>query len=175
MAINVIDEQTIDYRVYHADIPTPIGTATVEAPTLTPLTAEITGAGIGGSYESPTIGAFESMELVLNFRTVTGDTGSLMSPDDVLLTLRAAVQAHDGATGKAITVAQRLLMRGRFKETDLGTLEVGAIAEQSLTFEVTMLKLYRDGLEQIAIDKLNGVYRTNGIDHMAGVRSALGE
>ena len=41
--------------------------------------------------------------------------------------------------------------------------------------DVFCLKLEIDGAEKIELDKFNYIYRVEGVDYLAGVRSALGK
>lgn len=174
MAINVVPERTINYRVSVEGQRDPVGTATVDLPELTPMTDTISGAGIAGEYDSPTIGHLESMSVTLNFRTITGSMASLARPGAIDLTLRASMQQYDSATGITSTSRVRIAIRGINKGLALGSIEPSAVTDSTVEFEVLALRLFVDDKEVIGIDKAAFKYVVNGIDYLAQVRADLG-
>ena len=68
--VNKIPEKTIAFNVYR-DGTVLMGVATVELPQLQAMTETISGAGIAGEIDSPTLGHFQSMTAKLSFRTKT--------------------------------------------------------------------------------------------------------
>ena len=64
-----LPEQTISFRVYH-DGTDQIGVATIDLPELSYMTESLSGAGIAGEIDSPTLGMTESMTLIMSFNSV---------------------------------------------------------------------------------------------------------
>ena len=58
---------------------------------------------------------------------------------------------------------------------NIGKLAVGEMTDTKTEFEVLYLKLTIDDKERIELDKFNYIYRVEGTDYLAGVRSALGK
>ena len=58
---------------------------------------------------------------------------------------------------------------------NVGKLAVGEMTDTKTEFEVFYLKLTIDGKEKIELDKFNYIYKVEGTDYLAGVRSALGK
>lgn len=170
---NQIPERLINYKVYK-DGTTPLGVATVDLPDIESMTDTVTGAGIAGEIDSPTLGHFGSMGLTLNWRTLTGDATSLAAPQSHHLEFRGSIQVNDAGNGIIKTAPVRVVTRCTPKRIGLGSLEVAAAMDASNEFEVTYLKLFVGGVERLEIDKYNFVYKVNGVDHLASVRKDLG-
>lgn len=62
-------EQTIAYRVYH-DGNDLIGVATLEMPEVKYMTETLSGSGVAGEIENPTIGITESLSVKFSFTSV---------------------------------------------------------------------------------------------------------
>lgn len=169
-----IDEQLIDARVTAVGNPRPLGYVTMTLPDLTPAGVDVRGGGILGTYSSKGWGAFESHQFSMTFRSISQDLTFLMTPHEHVLTVRAAQQTLEGGTGRSGVAAMRYVLRGRFATANLGELSPNEEANTQIDIEPTMLKIFRDGREIFALDKLNGVYRVNGVDMMAEVEAALG-
>ena len=75
-----VPEKLINYRVYK-DSTDYIGLADVTLPTLEAMTETVSGAGIAGEVDSPTLGHYGSMETVLNWRTLEKTNMGLAAPN----------------------------------------------------------------------------------------------
>ena len=65
----------------------------VTLPDFEAISETISGPGILGEIDDPTIGHFGSQEIEIPFRNITDDTFILMNPgDEVNITLRGAIQ-----------------------------------------------------------------------------------
>lgn len=173
MAINPIPERTINYRVYN-DSNDILGMATVDLPDIEAMTDTVSGAGIAGEVESPTLGHFGSMETTINWRTITENAVDLYAQKQHHLEFRSAQQISDVAAGTLTSQQVRLVMRCVPKNLELGSLEASAATDSSSTFEVVYLKIFIDGKEVIEIDKYNFKYVVNGEDLLQVVRQHLG-
>lgn len=71
-----VPEKLINFRVYK-DSTDYIGLADVTLPSLEAMTETVSGAGIAGEVDSPTLGHMGSMETVLNWRTLEKTTWNL--------------------------------------------------------------------------------------------------
>lgn len=147
------------------------GLIDAEMPSITFLTDTISGAGIAGELDSALIGQTEAMETVLNFRLPTKEALELMSPNGTKLTLRAGMQTIDKSTGTTLPQGFRVVMSIKPKGLELGSLTVGEGTETSVTFEVLAISVYVADASIVEIDKLNGVFRINGVDYLAPYKS----
>ncbi len=171
--INKIPETTIAFNVYLSGT-TLMGVATVELPQLQAMTETISGAGIAGEIDAPTMGQFQAMSAKLSFRTKTSNFIELLAPKSHHLDLRAAVQYDDAGAGALVAMPERIVLRGAPKTGNLGKLELAKPQDSELELEVTYLKIVQDGNEVLELDKLNFIFSVNGKDYLADVRSALG-
>lgn len=125
----------------------------------------------GGEVDSPTIGQFASSQVEIPFRSLTEDIFRLMNPlKAVDITLRASQQEMDG-NGDIVFKGIRAVFRGRPKTLAPGSVKKGSGTSTTLTIEWTYYLLELDGKKMVEIDKLNSVFRVNGIDIMAKTKS----
>ena len=109
----------------------------MELPSIKMKTSTIEGVGVGGEIDSPTIGQFESLEAKLKFNTLYSSATDLMNPlNTVNLTLRAAQQVYDKTGGYAFK-GLRIVMGGRVKEFNPGTVKKGDAMDAETTLELT--------------------------------------
>ena len=96
---NYIPEKINDFNTY-LDGNKMIGVAaSVTLPEVKMKTSTVSGAGINGEIDSPTIGQFESMEQEIDFNVLYSSAMDMLSPLSVVnLTLRAAQQVYDITT-----------------------------------------------------------------------------
>ncbi len=93
---NYIPEKINEYNAY-LDGTKMIGVAaSVTLPEVNMKTSTVSGVGVNGELDSPTIGQFESMEQEIQFNTLYSSAMDMLSPlSTVNLTLRAAQQVYD--------------------------------------------------------------------------------
>jgi P2 family phage contractile tail tube protein len=143
----------------------------VTLPDFEAVSESISGPGILGEIDDPAIGHFGSQEMEIPFRTFTDDLFALMVPgNSVNLTLRGSIQATSSGGGVSY-VGMRVIVRGRCKSFTGGSLKQGAAMGSSLKLELTYIKIDLDGRSRVELDKLNGVYKLNGVDVLAKVRA----
>ena len=120
----------------------------VKLPEFENVTAEVSGAGLLGSFEE-----------------------NVMDPTKVVdLTLRASQQITETGTGEIDYRGMRVVIRGKQKKFDAGKVKQGEQMDASVTLEVIYLLIEIDGKSKIELDKLNFVYKVNGKDILAKVR-----
>jgi P2 family phage contractile tail tube protein len=174
MSINTVPERLNDFRVYLDGSSDLKGLADIKLPSLENLTETVKGAGIAGEYESPTIGHFKSMQLELNWRSVTDDFLSLIQQKSQLIDCRGAFQEYDAAVGQYKIRQVRILVKGPTAKNDIGKFDKGSTSDGSTSIEVLYLKIDIDGKNMVEIDKLNYKCVINGVDTLADIRNALG-
>ncbi|OPJ63686.1 phage major tail tube protein [Clostridium chromiireducens] len=173
MSINAIPEKIVNYNAY-LDNDKLIGLNTdVTLPKLEQMTSTVSGAGIAGEYESTVPGHFGKIEIDVTFNTVTEQSAELLIPGAKTLVFRASQQSYDVASGaskfRPLKVTTKILSKG----VDLGKLTVGKQTGTKNTFEVIYLKVEENGKELIELDKLNFVFKVNGVDVLAAIRNQI--
>ena len=147
--------------------------ASVTLPEINMKTSTVSGVGVNGELDSPTIGQFESMEQEIQFNTLYSSAMDMLSPlSTVNLTLRAAQQVYD-KTGGYNFKGLRVVEIGRVKSFNPGKVEKGEAMEATITLELTYIMIEVDGVQLLEVDKLNGIYKVNGNDMLAGVNSLV--
>lgn len=173
MAVNVVRDKLINYEVFLSG-QRKLGMADVTLPEVSYKTESISGAGIGGEIDMPTLGQTDSMELGIKWRTINEDVTALLRQDAQDLEIRGANQHYDAGTGKLKVQAVKVFARVLAKKGTFGTFTPAAKADAENTMEVLYLKILIDGKKKVEIDKLNYIHYVDGVDYLASVRGALG-
>lgn len=170
---NPVPEKLINFRTYWEGEDM-IGTADVELPSLEAMTESVSGAGIAGEVDSPTLGHFASMTTTINLRTIPTFTGRIAAQRSHQFDFRGSQQVYNASSGQYETIPVRCVMKATPKNIQLGSFNVGQMTDTSKEYEVTYIKLWVDGVVQVEIDKYNFIALIGGEDFLAGVRRDLG-
>ena len=99
------------------------------------------------------------------------DIFSLANPLEAQeITLRMSKQSTVKASGNIEFKGMRIVFRGRPIAFNAGTLKQGAQMGASVTLEVMYVLIEIDGQQKLELDKLNNVYKVNGVDLLAEVK-----
>ncbi len=130
----------------------------------------VTGAGILGEIAEPTVGYFGDQSMDIPFRLFDDEAAGMIDAlNPIQLEIRGAAQVLDseGATQfKGIRVA----VRGRPTKLALGSLKAGNGMDSAITLSLTYIRIELDGKEVLELDKLNFVYRQNGVDMLEKIK-----
>lgn len=170
-----IPERTVNFNVYDVGTNSLLCCATVDMPEITFSTDEVSGSGIMGKYESPTLGSVESLKLTLNYRVIDESMFQLLKQKKVELDLRQAIQVQDSMTGEYGSVGFTMsVLACPPHSLTLGSVEPGAKNDSKVELEVKALTIWLDGEEQLAIDKNNYILRIDGEDQLQKIKQDLG-
>lgn len=170
---NPIPEKLINFRTFWEGEDM-IGVADVELPALESMSETVSGAGIAGEVDSPTLGHFGSMTTTINLRTIPKFAGKIMAQRAHQFDFRGSQQIYNSANGEYETIPVRCVMKATPKNSELGSFNVGQQTETSKEYEVSYLKMWVDGEIQVEIDKYNFIANIGGTDVLAQVRRDLG-
>lgn len=146
-------------------------TGSVALPTFDAITETISGAGILGEYETGVVGMYSSMPQEIPFGILDDDVFSIMDPGELVdLTFRASAQSTVKSTGAVNYKGMRVVERGRLKNFNPGTLELGKRMGSSVTLELLYILIEIGGKKMLEYDKLNAVFIVNGKDLLEKVR-----
>lgn len=149
-------------------------TSTVNLPDLEAMTQTISGTGILGEYEAAALGHFGAMEQEIPFRVINDDYFKLIDPIGSLnLTLRGAIQLEDKTVMAKGGVGMRIVYRGHVKKIALNRAEQRNFMEATIAFDATYYMVELAGVQRIELDKLNSIYRVNGTDVLAYMRTLI--
>lgn len=170
-----IPEKLVNFRLY-AGVGSleQVAVATLELPKFEAITETISGAGIAGEYDSPTIGHFKSMVLGINFRVFNPAATLLLVPGQQVLSAYSSVQVQDPQLGTLTVSPWRVDVRGQMKSFDPGKMEMGKPTDQKVEFELAKLVLTYDEKKVVEFDRFNFKFEVNGVDYLAAVRSNIG-
>ena len=171
---NIISEKGINFSVYYAG-EDQLGVAEGEFPKLEAMTSEVKGAGIAGAADTVVLGHFNSIKMTLKWRTTTDAFVKLTAHKAHELDLYSAQQDYDAGLGEYRERAVHVFLKAIPVSSTLGSLVVGDSVGTETELEVLYMKLEIDGKERIELDKYNYIYKVDGTDYLAGVRSALGK
>ena len=163
MATRTIPARLSRYNIYDTTRGTskPLGVATVTLPSIKALSDTLSGAGVLGEIDLPTLGQFGSMETEIEWNTISGEAVSLAPGVSKELTFRGEMQT---VTGEGIIqmTGCRVVVKGVCKNLDLGSAENGAATGTTTSMECFYIKVVIGGKDKFELDKLNSVYRVNG-------------
>lgn len=143
----------------------------VTLPDFEAITEPLSGPGLLGEFESVALGHFSSMELEIPFRQMDDDMFKLADQSTALdITLRGAIQFTDGATGGIDSKPMRIVVRGRNKNLSGGKAKQGTGTGSSVKVEIMYILIEIGRTPKIELDKLNFVYKVNGVDLLEKVR-----
>jgi len=173
MNVNSIPEKISNYNVYN-DTDKLVGvSAEVTMPKLEAMSETISGAGIAGEFDSPTPGHFGSIQVEIPFRVLMDQSFKLMVPGAKNIVLRASQQSYDVAGGQINHRPLKITFRGLPKGVDLGTMGVGKQTDTKNTLEVLYIKIEENGKTLLELDKLNFIYKINGVDVLGDIAKQI--
>ncbi|MEF3312613.1 phage major tail tube protein [Paenibacillus sp. GYB004] len=151
-----------------------LGVADVDLPDLEMMSETVSGAGIAGEVDSPTIGHFASMSTTINWRVLERSNFRLARQEAQQIDFRGSIQTFDNVAGTYQQIPVKVTIRGLPKNTPLGSLAAGSTMDNSNELEVIYIKILYDGQNVVEIDKFNFICVIDGVDYLAKVRANLG-
>ena len=173
MAIPAIPSKINNYNVYNvADRLIGVGDE-VHLPDFEALADTISGAGILGELDDPTVGHFSNMEMEIPFRVIDQEAADMMDMTKaVQLTLRAAQQTLT-VEGNTEFRSMRVVVRGKSATLALGSVKSGSAMESSVTLNLSYILVEVGGESLIELDKLNPTFKVRGVDILQKVREMI--
>lgn len=171
-----METRTIKAAVYNRNgkIPKRISDATeVTLPDLEYLSETISGAGMNGEFDLPTLGQFAAATLSIAARSLGDNAIEISAPHTQNLEFRWASQALNETTGDVEVVDKKVIFKGLPKKLGLGKIATNTAEEPALDYEMLALTYISKGVVKIEIDKLNDVFKVNGIDYNAAIKNVL--
>jgi P2 family phage contractile tail tube protein len=146
----------------------------VTLPDFEALTETLSGAGILGEIDEPLLGHFKASEMEIPFRTLNEHMFRLASMSKALnLTLRASTQTIDTGNINTGAMPSRIVIKGKNKAITGGKLKQGEGTGSSIKVEITYIMIEVNNVKKFELDKLNFVYKVNGVDLLAAIRKQV--
>jgi P2 family phage contractile tail tube protein len=171
---NIVPALGINFAVYY-DGEDLVGLAEAELPNLEAMSETIKGAGIAGEMKTIVLGHFSAMTLSLTWRNTTDAFVKLAHQKVHELYLYSSQQDYDAGVGEYRDRKVALFVKAIPSTLNIGKLATASLTDTKTDFEIPYLKLEIDDKERIEVDKLNYIFKVDGVDYLAGVRSALGK
>lgn len=168
----IIPEVVNGFNVYDGDGDIMVGvTDEMSMAELASKVVTVTGAGILGSYEVPVLGHYDAITQEVPFRILYKPVFEFANPmKQVCLNVRGALQVTDKNTGVSDFCGLRYVVKGRCKTITPGNLKPGDAMGAKISIAAVYILYEIEGTKLLEIDKLNNVYRINGVDLMEKVR-----
>ena len=139
-------------------------------PSFEASTETVSGAGILGEIDDPTVGYFGNQEMEIPFRILDNEaTDMLDMTKAVQLEIRGAAQTTN-SEGDIEYQGVRVVVRGRSNKFTPGKLKAGNPMDTSITLSILYILIELDGTSVLELDKLNEVFKINGNDILAKVK-----
>lgn len=148
-------------------------TVSVTYPDLEMLSETLKGAGINGEIDLPTYGQFGSLVIEVSHNGLSKDIVSTFGMATQHLEHRWASQVLNSETGASEVIGKKVIFRGIPKKLGIGSIESNKAEEASSAFEVVYMKYIIGNDAVFEIDKLNDVFKVNGVDYSAAIRAVI--
>lgn len=143
----------------------------VTLPDFESITESLSGSGILGEIDDPTLGHFGSMEMEIPFKTMDKDLFVLADDmSSVTITLRGAIQYTVNESGATTFKQMRVVVRGKNKGLTGGKMKQGTGTGSSIKLELLYILIEIGGVTEIELDKFNFVYKVHDKDLLEEVR-----
>ena len=162
----------INFRSYLGTMFLP-GVIDVTLPDLEFQTTEVGGAGIAGKIDMPMDGQLGPCSATINFRTIS-EAQATLSQGLQTLTFRGSQMVFNASTGGSESQPVAFTIKGKCKKSGEGKLEAGSTTDSSIELEVIYYKKVINNIVTTEWDKLNSIFRVNGVDILAKVRQDMG-
>ncbi|MBO4394759.1 MAG: phage major tail tube protein [Eubacterium sp.] len=147
----------------------------LELPQVNEKTTTLSGAGIIGDIEVNNPGDFEAFDMNVPFVCICEGMFDINSKQRTYLTIRATMQSTEKATGAVEYSGIKVVVGGKVKAYNLGSLQKGQQGTPGVTLACDYLKIeakYADNTTKtlFELDKYNEVYIVNGVDMLKEIK-----
>ena len=172
MAVNKLDTHVANYEVFIKGDRS-LGTAEVTLPNLEYMVTTLKGAGIAGDLDVPTVAHFSNLEITLKWLVVNEKAFKLLPPNGLDLALYAGQQQIDSATGNYRIVQDKIETKCLPKNLNLGKMAPAETMDAETTLSIVTFKQTIDKKVIFEYDKLNWIFKINGVDYSKELKTAL--
>lgn len=130
----------------------------------------LSGAGILGEIDDPTVGYFANQEMDIPFRILDKEAVNMLDMTKaVKLQIRGAQQTTN-TEGDIEFRSIRVVVRGRCKKFTPGKFKAGSPMDTGVTLSILYILIELEGKTILELDKLNEVFKINGKDVLKKVK-----
>jgi P2 family phage contractile tail tube protein len=138
-----------------------------EQPKLAESTNDYRGGGMPGTIKQKN--GLEAMEATLTFGGNEPALTRLFAQDDTRIRLICAYQSKSSSIPQSVDI----FLRGSFNEIDFGKDKPGEPTEHKYKADLTYYRREVDGVVEVEIDMINGIYSVGGVDRYAEIMAIL--
>ena len=130
----------------------------------------VSGAGVLGEFDDPTVGYFSNMELEIPFRVLDEEAVEMLDQTkSVQLELRGAQQTVN-SEGDTEFRPMRVVVRGKSADFDPGKVKAANGMDTSVTLTITYILIELEDKPMVELDKINEVFKIRGVDVLAKIK-----
>jgi len=130
----------------------------------------VSGAGILGEIDDPTVGYFTNQTMDVPFRVLDQAAVDMLDMTKaVQLEIRGAQQTTD-SYGNIVFRNMRVVVRGRSNSFTPGKLKNGSTMDTAISISILYILIELDGESMVELDKLNEVFKIRGVDMLAEIK-----
>ena len=146
----------------------------VTLPNFEALTETLSGAGLLGEIDEPLLGHFGASEIEIPFRTLNNDMFKLANMQSAVnLTLRMSTQTINESNMNTDCLPSRVVIKGKNTALTGGKVKQGSGTGSSFKIEILYILIEVNKKPKFELDKLNFVYKVNGVDLLKKVRAQV--
>lgn len=133
-------------------------------------TETLSGAGILGEIDDPTVGYFTNQQLEVPWRLLDPEAAAMMDMTKaVKLEIRGAAQRLN-AEGDIEFSQVRVVVRGRATSLTGGKLKTASAMDSGVKLSLIYILIEVDGEPVLELDKINEVFKVLGVDVLAKIK-----
>ena len=130
----------------------------------------VSGAGVLGEFDDPTVGYFSNMEQEIPFRVLDEEAVDMLDQTKaVQLELRGARQTTD-ENGDIEFRPMRVVVRGRMAGFDPGKVKAGNGMETSVKLTIIYILIELEDQPMVELGKTTETFKIRGVDVLAKVK-----
>ena len=142
----------------------------VTLPSFEASSETVSGAGVLGEFDDPTVGYFSNMEQEIPFRVLDAEAVDMLDQTKaVQLELRGAEQTTN-AGGDIEFRPMRVVVRGRMAGFDPGKVKAGNGMETSVKLTIIYILIELEDQPMVELGKTTETFKIRGVDVLAKVK-----
>ena len=142
----------------------------VTLPSFEASSETVSGAGVLGEFDDPTVGYFSNMEMEIPFRVLDEEAADMLDQTKAVhLELRGGRQTTD-ANGDIEFRPMRVVVRGRTASFEPGKVKRGNGMDTNVKLTILYILIELDGNPIVELDKINEVFKIRGVDVLAKIK-----
>lgn len=133
------------------------------------LADTVSGAGILGEFDDPTVGYFGNQVMDIPFRVLDREAVDMLDMTKAVhLEIRGAQQTIDDR-GDIVFRPMRVVVRGRSKTFSPGKLKYGSTMDTKVSLSILYILIELEEKPMVELDKIHPTFKIKGVDVLAPI------